>query len=127
VEDALIGECNACSVPGRQPVSTDHQQAVEAAKQDPIAETSAWNCFCEITQVTGDNLTACQEKIENPPLNSAGEEVNGWCYVDATTSPPTGNVEIVADCPETERRIIRFVGEGGAKAGATIFITCSGE
>ncbi|HZF50182.1 MAG TPA: hypothetical protein VE093_16095 [Polyangiaceae bacterium] len=127
VEDALIGECNACTVPGRQPVSTDHQQAVEAAKQDPIAETSAWNCFCEITQVTGDNLTACQEKIENPPLNSAGEEVNGWCYVDATTSPPTGNVEIVADCPETERRIIRFVGEGGAKAGATIFITCSGE
>jgi hypothetical protein len=135
VEDALIGECNACGDPGRQPVSADHQPAVEAAKQDPIAETSAWNCFCEITQVTNTtptgevtgNLDACQDKTENPPLNVSGQEVNGWCYVDATTSPPTGNPDIVADCPATERRIIRFVGQGGAKTGATIFITCSGE
>ncbi|NUQ73539.1 MAG: hypothetical protein HUU21_08290 [Polyangiaceae bacterium] len=127
VEESLVGQCNACKELGRQPVSTEHQAAVQAAKQDPIAEASDWNCFCEITQVTGDNLVACQDKLENPPLNSAGEEVNGWCYVDATTTPYTGNPDIVADCPETEKRIIRFVGEGGAKAGATIFITCSGE
>jgi hypothetical protein len=126
VEEALVGSCNACTEKGRQPVSADHQPAVEAAKQDPIAETSAWNCFCEITQVTGDELNACQNDTANPPLAN-GAEVNGWCYVDATTTPYTGNPEIVADCPETEKRIIRFVGEGGAKAGATIFITCSGE
>jgi hypothetical protein len=126
VEDALVGQCNACTEAGRQPVSADHQPAVEAAKQDPIAETSAWNCFCEIQQVTGNQLKACQNDTNNPPL-ADGAEVNGWCYVDATTTPATGNAEIVADCPETEKRIIRFVGEGSAKAGATIFITCSGE
>ncbi len=35
--------------------------------------------------------------------------------------------EIVANCPETEKRIIRFVGNGKGATGATLFITCAGE
>jgi len=62
--------------------------------------------------------------VANPPLNTAGEEVNGWCYVDATTQPVIGNEEIVKNCPETEKRIVRFVGQGAAKPGATMFISC---
>jgi hypothetical protein len=120
----LVGACNQCQEPGREPVSSDHQGAVQAAKQDPIAETSAWNCFCEMTQVTGDELAACQNDLANPPLAN-GAEVNGWCYVDATTTPPTGNPEIVKDCPTTERRAVRFVGGGSAKAGATVFLACA--
>jgi hypothetical protein len=135
VEDALIEQCNTCAELGRTPVSAEHQPAVNAAKEDTIAETAKWNCFCEIAQVTNTdvngtvtgNLDACQDKVENPPLNVSGQEVNGWCYVDATTTPITGNPEIVKNCPETEKRIVRFVGEGGAKPGATLFITCSGE
>ena len=30
-------------------------------------------------------------------------------------------------CPENEKRIIRFVGEGEGAAGAVLFITCTGE
>jgi hypothetical protein len=136
VEDQNVAECNKCGATGRQPVAENHIPAVNAAKEDPVYQTAKWNCFCEIQQTlntTADgntqtgNLNACQDKLENPPLNDLGEEVHGWCYVDATTTPITGNPEIVKNCPDTEKRIVRFVGEGGAQPGATLFITCTGE
>jgi len=100
-------------------------KAVEIAKSDPAAAKAGWDCFCEITQVTGAERTACQEDPVDPPLVN-GNPVNGWCYVD-----PGANVnhsaDIVASCPENEKRIIRFVGEGEAETGATLFITCSGD
>jgi hypothetical protein len=64
--------------------------------------------------------------VNNPPLIS-GQPVNGWCYVDASTVPATGNAEIVKSCPDNEKRMIRFVGDGEAATGATLFITCSGS
>jgi hypothetical protein len=57
----------------------------------------------------------------------SGQPVNGWCYVDASTVPATGNAEIVKSCPDNEKRMIRFVGDGEAATGATLFITCSGS
>ena len=108
-------------------MATEHLQAVEAAKQDPLFETAQWNCFCEITQVTGDELHACQYDAGTDCPNVGGVPVHGWCYVDASTVPPTGNEDIVANCPETERRIIRFVCDGKGAPGATLFVTCSGE
>ncbi|MDI1443279.1 hypothetical protein [Polyangium sp. 6x1] len=106
-------------------------KAVELAKADPAAAKAGWDCFCEITQLgveegTQDARAACQDDAsEEPQLN--GQPVNGWCYVDGTTTPPTGNVEIVQDCPANEKRIIRFVGKGEAQPGSTLFITCSGD
>jgi len=34
-------------------------------------------------------------------------------------TPPIGNPEIVKQCPDTEKRTIRFVGAGEVKPGAT--------
>ena len=129
VDEAQVQACNACADPGREPLAGDEAAAIDAAKQDPIYATSQWNCFCKISQTTNidaqqDNLKSCQDKVENPPLNSGGAEVNGWCYVDATTTPTIGNIDIVKNCPETEKRIVRFVGQGAAKPGATLFISC---
>ena len=56
-----------------------------------------------------------------------GNEVDGWCYVDAAASPPVGNAEVVAKCPDNEKRILRFVGQGAAQSGATLFISCETE
>jgi hypothetical protein len=110
-------------------VAETHQPAVDAAKKDPVATTAGWNCFCEIAQLTDkdNDLKACQDNSANPVYNDLNEQVDGWCYVDATTAVPIGNPDIVKNCPETEKRIVRFVGEGAAKPGATLFITCSGE
>ncbi|MCC6553944.1 MAG: hypothetical protein IT372_13115 [Polyangiaceae bacterium] len=130
------GSCD-CNLPGRQPVSTDpdHTPAKQAVLADPLAKASGWDCVCEVVQIPNKSdaiddaaeKEACQQSTAEPVLTANGEEVNGWCYIDATTSPPTGNPDIVADCPATEQRIIRFVGKGEAQAGATLFITCSGE
>lgn len=118
----------------RQAVTEDHQPAVDAAKADPIAKTAGWDCFCEIKQLTNgdpdtsadDALTACQTQTADPPLLGSSQ-VDGWCYVDATTTPPVGNADIVKNCPETERRLVRFVGNGNPQPGSTLFITCAGE
>jgi hypothetical protein len=117
------GKCN-CKDTARQEVSEDHKAAVSAAQQDPIAAASGWDCFCEITQTSGAQQTACQNDQNDPPV-AGGKEVDGWCYIDATTTPITGNPKIVDKCPATEKRIVRFVGKGSAQPGATLFITCS--
>ena len=93
--------------------------AIKAAQADPLANEN-WDTFCEIVQLAGDERNECQN-------NDSPAGINGWCYVDATTAPPTGNPALVESCPEQERRIVRFVGKGEPQTGGTVFITCSGE
>jgi hypothetical protein len=125
-------DCNALcdSTNGRRSVD-QNSPAVVAAKEDPITKDPAgnpiYNCYCEINQLAGEELDACQTDESDNPVTSGGDPVHGWCYVDASTAPPVGNPDIVAKCPENEKRIIRFVGEGEGAAGATLFITCTGE
>jgi hypothetical protein len=132
LEARRIGDGGASCEPtcsgtaGRRFIEQDHP-AVTAAKEDPLYTSSQWDCFCEIVQTTGEDLTACQNDESSTPQNASGQAVNGWCYVDAASVPPLGNTDIVADCPPTEQRIIRFVGEGKGAPGATLFITCSGD
>ncbi|MBI4706043.1 MAG: hypothetical protein HY744_33535, partial [Deltaproteobacteria bacterium] len=85
-----------------------------------------WDCFCEIVQLAGEELNACQN-VPAEPVMAGGKQVHGWCYVDQTAMPPVGNAEIVKSCPATERRLFRFVGEGAVVPGATLFATCYGE
>lgn len=125
LEASNSATCN-CDVAGRKSIPTD-SPAVVAALQDPLAKVAGWNCFCELTQASGEDLTACQNEVSDNPVNASGNAVHGWCYVDATTVPQTGNPEIVANCPDTEKRIVRFVGDGAGRPGSTLFITCSGD
>ncbi len=117
------GKCD-CGGTARTDVSEDHKAAVAAAQQDPIAAASGWDCFCEIQQTSGAEQAACQNDQNDPPVVNK-KEVSGWCYIDATTTPMTGNPKIVDKCPATEKRIVRFVGKGTAQPGATLFVTCS--
>ena len=125
IEAKRTNSCD-CGGDGREPISPEHP-AVKAALEDPLASTADWNCFCEITQTVGEDLVACQNETSDTPVNASGSAVHGWCYVDATTVPPTGNPDIVESCQDTEKRIIRFVGNGKGATGATLFITCVGE
>ena len=83
-------------------------------------------CLCEVLQVQqADNpdpaaaLRACQEDLETPA-------VEGWCYVADTELQQVGNPELVAECPATERRILRFVGQQLAP-NSTTFVACQGS
>jgi hypothetical protein len=119
--------------PGRAPVSAASAFLVTAAENDPIAQASGWDCFCEMPQLAGPSSPSCQS-IGSPLAacqcdptavpSFGGKEVDGWCYVDAANTPPTGNPELVTQCPDTEKRVLRFVGAGNPSPGGTVFIGC---
>ncbi len=135
---ASAASCNACTAPGRRPVSMsnpNHEPAVQAALQDPLAATAQWNCFCEIPQTTGPSCTGpeCNPGLEDCQT-AVSSSSNGWCYVDPATAPASftpmqvaQEATLVAKCPQTEQHDIRFVGNGSAAPGATLFITCAGQ
>jgi len=112
-----------CNLPGRRDVQKENSAARDAVLEDDLAEVLNWDQVCEIEQLVGDEGAVCQDTVDIPTSSSP----DGWCYVDSTTVPQTGNPEIVADCPPNEKRLIRFVGEGEVLPGATLFITCAGE
>jgi hypothetical protein len=122
------GKCDCDAMPGRRSIApgSGAATAVNIAKMDPLAAKSGWDCFCEIPQSTGAELVACQQDPSPYPMVN-GDEVDGWCYVDANVSPAVGNPEIVAKCPDNEKRNLRFLGQGEAQSGATLFISCHTE
>lgn len=136
VLEATVNEagCNCDESIGRRPVAEENQNAVKAAQEDDFAPEGGWNCFCEIIQFecpkdgdgncvqdTNSDQYICQN------VDAVPAEINGWCYIDATPPGPVGNPELVADCAEDEKRLVRFVNKGLPQPGATVFVTCTGE
>jgi hypothetical protein len=128
---ASADSCAAACGPPRAPLAASDVHVI-AAKADPFYATLKWNCFCSVAQALGPpgksgkptDLEACQTQELEPVLNEAGKPVDGWCYVDATAVPPLGNPEIVAACPSSEKRLLRFVGKASPASGATTFLWC---
>jgi len=113
------GDTNGqCTCDGAEfPVPPAHSSLLTAAKALPIAKDM--DCFCELTQAgdpahsSPEELKACQNDPSETPVimggQHNGEVAQGYCYVDATTSPPIGNPEIVKDCPVDAKRKFRFL------------------
>ncbi len=122
------GNCSCNPMKARRDIvpGSPIAQGVEQLKQDPLAQPSKWDCFCEIPQLLGDELAACQNDTNDYPVVQ-GSEIAGWCYVDANGASPVGNPDIVAKCPENEKRIIRFVGDSDVRNGATLYVVCQAE
>jgi hypothetical protein len=80
------------------------------------------SCLCEIVQLKGNDLAACQSQLSLP-----GTVGDGWCYVDPAQQggDVTGPCQVVSSCPDNDKRIIRFALDSSQpRAGATAFITC---
>ncbi len=74
--------------------------------------------MCEIQQLT--DQTGLQSCLDDDPV---AKGVNGYCYVDGNQ----GNPAFINQCPETERRVLRFVPESDTPTqGANVFIACAG-
>lgn len=116
------GDCGGCEEPARRVPGAGSKAAIDAAKE----LNEGLDCFCEIVQLSGEELEACQEQpSETISVNS--QPVDGWCYVDGATVPPIGHSDNVASCPANQKRKIKFVGQGQGVIGSTLFITCTGE
>ncbi len=123
VAESTLGSCD-CSELGRTAPSTEVESAVRAELElgghcGAGTGTSCDDyCVCEIVQATGDAKEACETQ------QAPGEGAAGYCYVDAELG--IGNPELVGNCPPTERRTLRFVGEDIPKKGSVTFMACAG-
>ncbi len=125
--EARKTSANECSCEGkaREDVTAERQSAVQLAQQR--LPGPGWDCFCEIPQLEGEELMACQNDLSDTPVTASGEAADGYCYIDATTEPAVGNPVHVATCSENERRRIRVVGDAKPAPDATLVVICSGE
>jgi len=138
------GTCLACDpTHGRSELTGERAKVKPAAIEflrnegecDGAATACSKECFCELTQFTGDALTACQTGTD-------GGDSYGYCYVDpeATTVAAnadgtvtmaeqaliTGETALVKDCSATQKRILRFIGNGVPATDGVAFIACIG-
>ncbi len=124
IEAREADTCDCEDADGRVAVAEEHEPAIVDALNKGVIEGDK-GCFCEVPQLHGDDLTACQNE-KSDPLVVDGSQVDGFCYIDATSNPPVGNGALVPDsCVSTERRLIRLVGNAKARPGSELFIMCS--
>jgi hypothetical protein len=85
-------------------------------------------CYCELDQFTGNDLRTCETMPDTGGLY-------GYCYVDpaaAAAADPSdtaliqGEQELVKDCQSTQKRILRFMGDGVPAKDGLAFIACIG-
>lgn len=120
IEATTVPTRASCSEPGRSPVTS--RAIIEGARsrlqannlcgspQAPVLDCSLF-LFCEIEQAND----SCLNVIPSP-------DAVGWCYVDPDNG--IGDPSLVARCPATSRRIVRFVGADTPFAGAQLLIVC---
>jgi hypothetical protein len=114
-------QCPVCeSMASRTTPPAEFLAALE--KESSYVENNL-KCVCEIPQArVGAELTACIESTDAIPTVD-GQPVNGWCWVDPDLRS-SANDELVRACPSTDRRTLRFVGEGNGQERLT-FLRCS--
>jgi hypothetical protein len=105
--------------------------------------------LCEILPAQGEALANCLNASDADLGNVPGADPTsfGYCYIDTMTDTDgdgvveceaggplddcIGNPEVVADCPATQRRLVRLVGPPDPTSplpwpGSTVFIACWG-
>ena len=93
-------------------------RAEPCGEDDPNCVRS---CLCEILQVDAATPNNGLQRCLN---DDEVLGVEGWCYIDADRG--FGSDALVENCPATERRLLRFVGQG-LLANSTTFVACTGS
>jgi hypothetical protein len=117
--EAEVSACKACDRTARQKIDPKVASLL-------TGDVLNYECLCEVTQLSGNDLNECQSVQELPLLSSGGDK-GGWCYVDPGAVPAdkkTAAEAIVEKCPANEKRTIRFV--NAKTENTTLFITCLG-
>jgi hypothetical protein len=96
------------------------RNALERANRCGEGTTAACSDYtlCKIKPLTGADLNQCQQD------ETVDEDVYGYCYVADTSDQQLGNPELVENCPASEKRWLRFVGDDVPAAGALTFVAC---
>lgn len=125
---ADAASCNACTGKGRQPVNDLQLPLVQQMKEEnPSAEL---DCFCAVEQLEplqgpDWDTPPCQNDLSDAPVDSHGEALDGFCYVDPGRG--LGDAALVGACPEDQQRILRFVGAGASDPSSTVYLSCTSD
>jgi hypothetical protein len=136
IESSAPGAGQACSeclsAAGRSAPSADERSAVlnqlRLAGQCGAAGQVACESFCQcaLDQYEGANLSTCLS-APNPPTDI----VPGFCYLDPAqatdASLSLAESQIVASCPASQKRLIRFLGSDTPQKGAIVTIACGAQ
>jgi hypothetical protein len=115
--ESEVAACQKCDGVGRKQIDPNIRSLITGGVLE-------YDCLCEITQLTGNDLTECQT-TKDLPLLSSGNNNGGWCYVDpGVAADKDAASAIVEKCPANEKRTIRFV--NAQTENSTLFITCLG-
>jgi hypothetical protein len=76
------------------------------------------HCMCKLASLEGNDLEACRAGSEDP-------NVYGYCYVDPDNG--FGAPALVEGCPESENRLLRYMGTEVPANGSVLFTACLGE
>ena len=96
-------------------------------------------CYCELNQFTDDQDAAPANGVGDLQecktlANDPGDYLFGYCYVDPAAAEAAGEdpavvegeKQLVKDCKSSEKRILRFMGEGLPAKDGLAFIACIG-
>jgi hypothetical protein len=139
IEAMPTSACSCDASRSRQPPATaeiqeavlKHLASTGICDAGPGSQSCSTFCLCEILQTQGADLQTCQ--------NTAGVLTSpiGYCYVEdaqpyADPMNPVagpediGNPAIVAPCPGSSKRLLRFVGDNTPAKGSVAVIACLG-
>jgi hypothetical protein len=97
------GICS-CDLPGYRPLgSIDLMTARQRFADIGYCSNKCCEglCFCELLQLSGDDLLRCQAGIDEPTL-----DIPGFCYVEPDVG--VGDPTTVEDCRPDERQFLRL-------------------
>ncbi|HET9933980.1 MAG TPA: hypothetical protein VFQ35_24925, partial [Polyangiaceae bacterium] len=134
IEATPPGAPCTCDAAGRSPANEGIRPAVlkqltendTCGPKSPNQTPCEQFCLCEIQQYSGGDLDTCQTAPQPP-----GNITPGYCYVDPSTADEgsqkrAAQEAIVASCPATQKRLLRFAGENTPAKGAIAMIACLG-
>ena len=120
------GACSCDVTHGRLPLESNDKKLAPAVVEQLRSEGlcggaggRACNsyCLCKVEPLAGPELDSCQAGTEDA-------SAYGYCYIDPAQG--IGNPALIADCPATTQRSLRFVGEGLPANGSVTFMACLG-
>lgn len=136
-EPGSNGEILDCNRPGRTTVGELIGPAVrkqlEAAGR--CGGNSGVSCadyqMCSVLELEGAPRTECQTR----PGDGSSFTNSGFCYIDPALQNEAGEYiaggpaseEIVKNCPATERRLLRFVGNDTPYPNSVTFVACTAD
>lgn len=126
---------NPCSLEGRTEINPTTRRYVESQLRESqrCDGTTGLACedyhMCALKQLYGEAGRDC---LMSPEVEDSGPP--GYCYVDPSLKNKDGEYiagggldqenRLVANCPASERRLLRFVGEDTPRPGSVTVIAC---